>query len=263
MTLLRTVCFCSVISAAHLAFAIKLKTIKDASGTSSRESPLSCSLPNMNGRPDCECPVESYYACQSKYFGCKDKFGICDPAFTGAGRMVEYFTKWWDEPAITCPTIVNNFTGFPRLDCQQSFVADFVYDGKPCVCYESAIDAPMRWDDEKYTWVSYDQSLLDGQKSGFPYLYKTSKLEAVSCAERGIRYDKKVHPCARHMYTVFMSPQCQVAYRENRAKKIKANTEAPSEFQKVLGAVQAVLRPELANLTITQSMYAGTCRFGA
>jgi len=223
------------------------------------EEKKACTRPDMNGKPDCMCPIKPYYACQNP-FACKDMYGFCDPAATLYGTFVKMFTS--GSGAITCPTTVNNYNGFPKKECKESFVADFKYKGKDCVCYESAINAPMRWAFKEGKWLSYEENMLNGHKSSFPYLYGQAKLAPLSCSQRGFHFDKKVHPCMRHAYTVFMDPECQDAYRIHREELAE-----PTRLQKLqqkwtmMSDDKDGIKHQATDL-ITEGMYAGECNTG-
>jgi len=225
--------------------------------------PLNCQISEMTGKPNCLCPVDYYYACQNP-IACKDDFGFCDPAMT-------FYSAWIGQINgvnrfdTTCTTVVNDFNGFPKRECQQSFTSSYKYpddeSGEFCVCYEDAVNAPLKYDFYVRDWVSYGEYVLSGSVLSFPYLYDGSVMEDISCAGRGIHEDKKVHPCNRHSYTAFRSAECQDAYRIYRQAKMDADlTPIQIQWNEIEAAIWNWT--EYYPLTVTQGMYAGSCNFG-
>jgi len=218
-----------------------------------------CSDPMYSFRPDCVCPFQEYFACKGGGSSCKDMFGYCDPARKPTSVVVESFssTPQGLGASPTCEVTVGKGN---KKACKESFVADFLYKGDSCVCYEPAINTPSRPDVVKMGLpVSYEKNMLAGHKMGFPYLYSKSKIEQLSCQDRGIVFDKKVHPCMRHAYTAFRNTPCQNAYRVHRSQQIKSHEYAVQAA--LTNIYQEMLNPSHP-LTVTQGMYAGQCNTG-
>lgn len=225
---------------------------------------MNCQLSSMTGKPWCLCPVDYYYACLNPVT-CKDDFGFCDPAMTFYSAWIEQINFISEFTPETCDVIENDFNGYVKRECQESFTASYKYPdddtGDFCVCYEDAVNAPLRYDFYSGEFVSYGAYVLSGSYMSFPYLYDGSVMEPISCAGRGIHEDKKVHPCYRHSYTAFRNAECQDAYRVYRQEKMDADL-SPIQIQ--WNEIEALLWnwTEFYPLTITQGMYAGSCNFG-
>lgn len=227
-------------------------------GTNSSNDPKSCKLPWNSGVSGCTCEVKPYYACKTQGPECRDQYGICDPAATTTGNAIKALTSWqswlsWYSKKATCQTRVNPMNKLS--ECRASFVADFYYDGKPCVCYESSISAPARWS-AKYGWQNYTTTMLAGVRKEFPGMYNKSHIVGYSCAEMGFRYDKKVHPCLRHSYVSFLNEQCQDAYRVARAQMIYQRNPKQAAWN------EKFPKGTLLNDDTTERVYSGHCNNG-
>jgi hypothetical protein len=145
-----------------------------------------------------------------------DEKGTCNPAYNSSCSDRLARTR---SPFPTCVTDING-------DCKGSYLADFGAEGGPegagIVCYEAAPWAP--WgsygDSDNYTMGYLQFMLRVNTDPGEPVaasMYQKAKIDWTrSCGERGFHYNKLVHPCFQHGYSVYISHEKQDEYEKYR-----------------------------------------------
>lgn len=229
------------------------------------KDPTSCVLPQNSGVAGCTCKVEDFYACKTQGPECRDEHGICDPAATPTGRMIQGLTSAmskiaWYAKKTTCETIKNPYNG--QRECRGAFLANYALENpdgtrRKCICYEASITAPARWS-YKHGWQNYTKNMLDGHKGGGPLkdLYNKSQILFQSCAQMGFRWDKKVHPCWRHAYVTFRDQECQNEFRVYRQAYLESTNSKKREWNEKFG------KGTLLYSSMEESMMGGGCNNG-
>jgi len=204
---------------------------------------------------DCKCKVSKNVDPSCK--DCKDQFGFCDPAQNGAWWGAPM--RWWQKKNapkkdVKCTTTTNAVTG--NTECKSSFLGDFQFNAASCLCYEQAVNAPKD-NYGKDKGDAYDMMMMNASKRSFGSMYKNSELIAQSCSEQGFHYDKKVHPCYRHGYSVFKSKECQTAFRDYRQQEYEEEENKMAKYWNKMVGSDSKLAFDLSKF-----MFAGGCNTG-
>lgn len=132
----------------------------------------------------------------------EDARGTCNPAFKKECEAKLNFEK------SRVPTCFTDKWG----NCKGSFLADPPSAGTvDSVCYEAAPDAPFGYLEGMY-WAIKGTDISS-------HMYELAVIDyGLSCAERGYVFNKLVHPCFQHAYSVYKSLETQVKYETYRQR---------------------------------------------